>query len=78
MCSHSCFCFSQLSSFILFLLKIMLQNMKILYLCTLSCLIYLECCSCRKDLKFVSDIEKEMRMLVEAVNKVSIQIFCMT
>lgn len=52
--------------------------MKILYLCTLSCLIYLECCSCRKDLKFVSDVEKEMRMLVEAVNKVSIWIFCMT
>lgn len=48
--------------------------MKILYLCTLSCLIYLECCSCRKDLKFVSDIEKEMRMLVEAVNKVSISV----
>lgn len=42
-----------------------------------SCLVNLECCSCRKDIKFVSDIEKEMRMLVEAVNKVSIQILCM-
>jgi len=55
----------------------MLQKMK-MYLCTLSCLIYLKCCFCRKDLKFVSDVEKEMRMLVDAVNKVSIQIFCVT
>lgn len=28
----------------------------------------------RKDLKFVSDIEKEMEALVEAVNKVEIKI----
>lgn len=51
--------------------------MKLFYLCTLSCLVNLECCSCRKDIKFVSDIEKEMRMLVEAVNKVSIHVLYM-
>lgn len=53
----------------------MLQKIKSLHLCTFYCLIYLVCCCCRKDLKFVSDVEKEMRMLVEAVNKVSIQVF---
>lgn len=51
--------------------------MKIFYPCTLSCFFNLECCSCRRDIKFVSDIEKEMRLLVEAVNKVSIRILCM-
>lgn len=28
---------------------------------------------CRKDIKFVSEIEKEMKILIEAVNKVSME-----
>lgn len=61
--------------FCCWLKKKKVKKIKSLHLCTFSCLIYPVCCSCRKDLKFVSDVEKEMRMLVEAVNKVSIWVF---